>query len=92
MDFSAIIVAAGSGSRAGQGPAKQWRNLGGRALLRWSVEALLKAGAVEIVVVLRAEDFDQARQVLVGLDRWAPAVGGATRTQSVRSGCIPPCQ
>jgi 2-C-methyl-D-erythritol 4-phosphate cytidylyltransferase/2-C-methyl-D-erythritol 2,4-cyclodiphosphate synthase len=86
MDFSAIIVAAGSGSRAGEGLAKQWRNLGGRALLRWSVEALLKAGAVEIIVVLRPEDFDRARQVLAGLDRWLPAVGGATRTQSVRSG------
>jgi 2-C-methyl-D-erythritol 4-phosphate cytidylyltransferase/2-C-methyl-D-erythritol 2,4-cyclodiphosphate synthase len=86
MEFSVIIVAAGSGSRAGDGPAKQWRNLGGRALLRWSVEALLEAGAFEIVVVLRPEDFDQARQVLAGLDRWVPAVGGATRTQSVRSG------
>jgi 2-C-methyl-D-erythritol 4-phosphate cytidylyltransferase/2-C-methyl-D-erythritol 2,4-cyclodiphosphate synthase len=86
MDFSAIIVAAGSGSRAGDGPAKQWRNLGGRALLRWSVEALIQAGAVEIIVVLRPEEFDQARRVLAGLDRWVPAAGGATRTQSVRSG------
>jgi 2-C-methyl-D-erythritol 4-phosphate cytidylyltransferase/2-C-methyl-D-erythritol 2,4-cyclodiphosphate synthase len=86
MDFSAIIVAAGSGSRAGQGQAKQWRLLGGRPLLRWSVEAFQTAGASEIVVVLRQADFDQAKEVLVGLDGWIPAVGGATRTQSVKSG------
>ena len=40
MDFAAIIVAAGRG-RAPAGGAKQWRNLAGRAVVRWSVEALL---------------------------------------------------
>jgi 2-C-methyl-D-erythritol 4-phosphate cytidylyltransferase/2-C-methyl-D-erythritol 2,4-cyclodiphosphate synthase len=86
MEFSAVIVAAGSGSRAGAGVAKQWRNLGGKPVLRWSVEALLAAGAVEIAIVLRPEDFELASSVLAGLDRWAPVPGGATRTLSVVSG------
>ena len=86
MDFSAVIVAAGSGSRAGAGVAKQWRNLGGKPVLRWSVEALHAAGAVEIVVVLRPEDFPLAQTALQGLDGWTAAPGGATRSQSVMAG------
>ena len=50
MRFAGIVVAAGSGSRAGGD--KQWRLLGGRPVVRWSVEALLSAGADEVVVVV----------------------------------------
>ena len=50
MAFSAIVVAAGSGSRAGGD--KQWRAVGGRPMVRWSVEALLTAGADSVVVVV----------------------------------------
>ncbi len=53
MSFAGIVVAAGSGSRAGGD--KQWRSLGGRPVVRWSVEALLKAGAEEVIVVVAAE-------------------------------------
>uniref|UniRef100_UPI0028978174 NTP transferase domain-containing protein n=4 Tax=Brevundimonas TaxID=41275 RepID=UPI0028978174 len=50
MTFSGIIVAAGSGSRAGGD--KQWRRLGGKPVLRWSAEAMLGAGAAELIVVV----------------------------------------
>ena len=50
MIFVAVIVAAGSGNRAG-GP-KQWRSLGGKPVARWSLEAMLAAGAIEAVVVV----------------------------------------
>lgn len=86
MDFSAVIVAAGSGSRVGGDVAKQWRNLGGKPVLRWSVEALRAAGAVEIVIVLRPDDLDRAKAALHGLDGWVTAPGGATRTLSVMAG------
>ncbi|HEY5288399.1 MAG TPA: NTP transferase domain-containing protein, partial [Caulobacteraceae bacterium] len=43
MDFTAVIVAAGSGARAGG--AKQWRRLAGKPIARWSLEAFLAAGA-----------------------------------------------
>ncbi len=77
MRFSAIIVAAGSGSRAGPGEAKQWRMLAGRRVLDWSLEALRSAGAREVVVVVPEG---------VTLDGVKTVTGGATRALSVRAG------
>ncbi|HEX2817551.1 MAG TPA: 2-C-methyl-D-erythritol 4-phosphate cytidylyltransferase, partial [Phenylobacterium sp.] len=37
MSFSAVVVAAGVGLRAGPGDPKAWRLLGGRPMVRWSV-------------------------------------------------------
>ncbi|MDB5531675.1 MAG: bifunctional 2-C-methyl-D-erythritol 4-phosphate cytidylyltransferase/2-C-methyl-D-erythritol [Devosia sp.] len=88
MDFSAIIVAAGSGQRAGQGPAKQWRRLAGRPVLRWSAQAMLEAGAAPLVVVVQEADRQQAQAALAGLEGWVLAPGGATRTASVRAGLV----
>ncbi len=84
MSFSAIIVAAGTGSRAGE--AKQWRNLGGRPVLRWSVEALLSAGASELVVVVAPGAEALAAGALTGLEGWFAVAGGATRAASVCAG------
>ena len=85
MGFSAVIVAAGSGTRAGAGGAKQWRLLAGKPVLRWSAEALLAAGARELIVVLSQDGEAIAAEVLSGL-AWRPARGGATRALSVQSG------
>lgn len=84
MSFSAIIVAAGTGSRAGE--AKQWRRLAGRPVLRWSAEALLSAGASELVVVVAPGAEPLAVAALSGLEGWFATVGGATRADSVRAG------
>ena len=86
MRFSAIIVAAGTGQRAGAAMAKQWRLVGGQPVLLWSAKALLAAGADPLVVVVRAGDQDLARSVLAGLTRFVVVVGGATRSASVRAG------
>lgn len=86
MTFSAVIVAAGSGSRAGPGQAKQWRPVAGKAVLRWSVEAFLAAGAAEIVIVTTEDGENALPEVLNGLPGWRVARGGATRALSVRSG------
>ncbi len=82
--FAAIVVAAGSGSRAGG--AKQWRTLGGKPVVRWSVEALLKAGAGDVVVVVAPGSEVEAEAALTGLSGWRLAAGGATRADSVRNG------
>lgn len=84
MRFSAVIVAAGSGRRAG-GP-KQWAPLAGRPVVRWSVEALLNAGAEEAVVVVPAGSEDELAAALEGLSGWRSVKGGATRAASVRAG------
>ncbi len=86
MSFAAVIVAAGSGSRAGSGPAKQWRSLAGKPVLRWSAEALLAAGAHELVVVTSPDGLEPAARALEGLSGWRTAIGGATRAASVQSG------
>ncbi len=84
MTFAAIVVAAGCGSRAGGD--KQWRPLGGQPVVRWSVEAMLKAGAEEVVVVVAPDGLERASQALAGLDGWRAVIGGAERADSVRAG------
>jgi len=84
MTFDSIVVAAGTGSRAGG--AKQWRLLGGKPIVRWSVEAMLTAGAADVVVVVAADAGGQLEQALAGLTGWRAITGGDTRAGSVRAG------
>ncbi|MDR7229646.1 2-C-methyl-D-erythritol 4-phosphate cytidylyltransferase/2-C-methyl-D-erythritol 2,4-cyclodiphosphate synthase [Caulobacter sp. BE264] len=86
MSFSVVIVAAGSGTRAGPGQAKQWRLLAGKPVLRWSVEAFLAAGAAEIIIVTTRDGESAATDVLAGLSGWRTTLGGATRALSVQAG------
>ena len=82
--FAAIVVAAGSGNRAGG--AKQWRDLGGQPVIRWSVAALLEAGAEDVVVVVAPGAEAEAHAALSGLIGWRLTTGGATRAASVQNG------
>jgi 2-C-methyl-D-erythritol 4-phosphate cytidylyltransferase / 2-C-methyl-D-erythritol 2,4-cyclodiphosphate synthase len=86
MDFLAVIVAAGSGQRAGPGAAKQWRSLRGKPVARWSLEALLAAGARRVVVVVAPGDEATAAAAFAGLAGWSLAEGGVTRDRSVVAG------
>ncbi len=86
MQFSAVIVAAGVGARAGPGEAKQWRRLGRKAVARWSAEALLAAGVDELVVVVGEGQEDRAFEALAGLAGWKLVLGGAARSDSVKAG------
>ena len=86
MEFSAVIAAAGSSSRAGAGPAKQWRLLAGRPVLRWSVQGLIEAGAGMIAVAVAAGEEARAEAVLEGLAKVRVLRGGADRAHSVRLG------
>ena len=84
MTFGSVVVAAGTGSRAGG--AKQWRLLGDRPIVRWSVEAMLNAGASEVVVVVPAGAETRLAEALARLTGWTAVVGGETRAESVRAG------
>lgn len=86
MSFSAVIVAAGSGQRAGPGAPKTWRDLGGKPILRWSVEAFLGAGAAETMLVVAPDRLADAGRALAGLTGWRAVAGGPTRSASVRAG------
>jgi 2-C-methyl-D-erythritol 4-phosphate cytidylyltransferase/2-C-methyl-D-erythritol 2,4-cyclodiphosphate synthase len=85
MRFSAVVVAAGSGVRAGEGLPKQWRQLAGRAVARWSVEALLDAGAEAIAVAIGREQDNLAAEALAGLPNLKLVQGGPERADSVRA-------
>ncbi len=84
MDFTAVIVAAGRGSRAGG--AKQWRDLAGKPVARWSLEALLAAGARHVAVVVAAGEELAASEAFSGLSHWSAVTGGVERFDSVRAG------
>jgi 2-C-methyl-D-erythritol 4-phosphate cytidylyltransferase len=73
----AIVVAAGGGTRFGA--AKQFARLGGETVLDRSV-AVACAACDDVVVVLPA---DASWDAPAGVER---AVGGATRSDSVRAG------
>ena len=84
MRFQAVVVAAGSGSRAGV--EKPWVALGGVPVLRWSVRALLEAGAGDVVVVVGPHRIADVANALAGLSGWRAVEGGATRAESVMRG------
>lgn len=87
MRVTAIIVAAGSGTRLGSGLPKQYRLLGGKPMLRHAVEALLVHPRIDDVrVVVGPGQFDDAFRSLAGLEFGALIEGGAERADSVARG------
>jgi len=80
MSIAVIIVAAGRGTRMGDGPPKQWRDLGSKPVLCWTLQAF--AGFRRVLVIHR-EDRDKAKALDVpGLEL---VTGGTTRDASVRA-------
>ena len=87
MTTTALIVAAGKGERLGGGIPKQFLSIGGKPVLRWAVEALIRHPAVQFVrVVIGGGQEDAAASALAGLDVGALITGGAERADSVRAG------
>lgn len=84
LTFTALVPAAGRGSRFGDGSPKQWVAVAGRPLLAWTIEALLGCGATEVVVAVPAEGLDGARESLSDDARVRWVAGGDTRQDSVR--------
>src|SRR5438067_2027460 len=82
----ALVVAAGSGVRAGGGVPKQYRRLGGKAVLAHAVDHLRRAGAEDIRVVIGPGQEPLYAEAVGGRALPAPVAGGAERRESVRSG------
>ena len=84
---TAIIVAAGSGSRMEGDVPKQYRLLGGKSVLAHAVDALTSHPRIDAVrVVIGAGQQDIARTALGQRDVGDLIVGGAERSDSVRAG------
>src|SRR5687768_12318916 len=83
----ALIVAAGRGERFGGDRPKQYQDLGGKAVLRHTVEAFLAHPDVDAVqVVIQPTHRDLYGAAVAGLGLPDPVGGGATRQESVRLG------
>ena len=86
-DTVVLVVAAGRGSRSGAERPKQYCALGGKPLMRWSLETFLRHPAISAVrVVIHADDEAAYREATAGLSLGDPIIGGATRQDSVRLG------
>lgn len=91
LNTIAIIVAAGRGARAGAGGPKQYRDLGGRAVIARTAEAFLNHPDIDGVrVIIHRDDraeYDAAMGPLLKHRKLLePVTGGAERQDSVRLG------
>ncbi len=86
QNLTAVIVAAGRGTRAGGDVPKQWRLVAGRSVVEWSVSRFAAHPAgIDVVLVIHPKD----AALLEGLD--LPSMlrvvhGGADRAASVKAG------
>ncbi len=90
MATAALIVAAGRGARAGDGPPKQYRPVGGVAIIARTLARFAAAPGVDrICVCIRPQDralFDAAVADLMLNKPLTLVPGGAERAESVRLG------
>ena len=87
MTVTALIVAAGKGERLGGDVPKQYRPIGGKPVLRWSVEAMAGHPLIDMVrVVIGPGQQQLAQEALHGIAVGNLVEGGAERSDSVRNG------
>jgi len=79
-----ILLAGGRGTRAGFAQPKQLETLGGKPLLRWSIEAFAAHPAIAAGVLVAGDDVVAAAGGVPA--DWLSAAPGAERQQSVASG------
>lgn len=89
--FGILIVAAGRGERAGRGDGpKQYRRIGGRPVLVWTVRGFARwHHAAKIVIAIHPDDaelFEECRKDFPNHPGVQPISGGATRQASVLAG------
>ena len=91
MNIAALIVAAGSGTRAGTGAhPKQYQPIGGKIVLQRTLDVFMANGAVShimcVINPVHAELYASAVSGDQGAKLLEPAMGGETRQASVRAG------
>ncbi len=84
---TALIVAAGSGTRFGSPIPKQYQDIGGLPILRRSILAFLNHPHItDVQIVISPQHRDLYDRAVQGLNMPPPVHGGATRQDSVRLG------
>ncbi len=93
MSVTAILAAAGSGSRMGMGERKQYIEICGKPLLSYSLEVFLGMDEIEAVVLVIPEG-DRMRiekdllKGICGKEKIIIVNGGASRQESVSRGIL----
>lgn len=87
MSVTAVIVAGGSGQRAGGLLPKQYQMVAGKPILRWTVEAFLSHPLITCIQAVIGQGHEAFfREATEGLELSVPVVGGGTRQESCRAG------
>lgn len=92
MNKTAIIVAAGSGSRAGGPVPKQLQSLAGKPVFIHSIERFLEEDPDTLIVLVVSKKYSEIFQTYIRHMHFTRSFeclvveGGATRAESVRSG------
>jgi 2-C-methyl-D-erythritol 4-phosphate cytidylyltransferase/2-C-methyl-D-erythritol 2,4-cyclodiphosphate synthase len=87
MTVAAVIVAGGSGLRAGGERPKQYQLIGGRPVIWWTCRAFLEHPAVDYVQPVIGEGHEAMfAEATMGLSLLQPVIGGVTRQESCSIG------
>lgn len=85
----AVVLAGGTGSRMGAGIPKQLLEVGGKPVIRHTLEAFEAAPEVDLILVVMAEGYADAVRAIAeaaGVTKLAGVIGGgATRSDSSRA-------
>lgn len=92
MKTTAIVLAAGSGSRMNSDIKKQYMEIGGKPILYYSLRAFEQSIVDDIVIVVSRGDVEYVKKAIVekyGFDKVRAVVeGGLARYHSVRLGLL----
>ena len=87
MSVVAVIVAGGSGIRAGGSLPKQYQMLGDKPVIRWTLETFLNHPLIDRVQTVIGTGHEQLfASATQGLHIHPPVCGGGTRQDSCRAG------
>lgn len=87
MAVAVVVVAGGSGFRAGGELPKQYQRIGGKAMIWWTLKAFLEHPAVKFIqTVINPEHLGLYEEAIAELAVAEPVYGGSTRQDSCRIG------
>ncbi len=87
MTVAAVIVAGGSGIRAGGSIPKQYQLVGGKPVIRWTLEAFLSHPAIGYIQAVIGDGHEGMFEAATkGLHLPSPITGGSSRQESCRLG------
>jgi 2-C-methyl-D-erythritol 4-phosphate cytidylyltransferase/2-C-methyl-D-erythritol 2,4-cyclodiphosphate synthase len=85
-NIAQILVAAGRGARIGGDTPKQYRQIGGKTVLKRTIEATLAEPQILETIIVVAKDDSYIEGIVFDIPGMRVVQGGATRTASVKAG------